>query len=292
MASSGVDRDAIADRQRGDEADARHGRRGTLNLSGMAPGRNRSTRSASEWLIGPGNTPSKKRRKEPAKPEKWVPSGEKPSSTGSRSKEKTKGKASGKVRATGSGAITASGSGNAWLSVPEPSAPRRDSTNGDKPSGRPQTRKGRADGARTRGALASRLRRAQNELKSYEDLSANLSMRTEKLEAELRAEREQRLAQVAELEAELAEVDRGKRSPKRRSSSPAHRRSRAKLDLNTASFEQLRGLGLSVTQSARLIAYRDVNDGFDSLDELDKIPGLPKETRGRLKTRLKLSPRR
>jgi DNA uptake protein ComE-like DNA-binding protein len=32
-----------------------------------------------------------------------------------------------------------------------------------------------------------------------------------------------------------------------------------------------------------VIAYRDTRGGFDSLDELDDIPGLPKETRGTLK---------
>ena len=63
----------------------------------------------------------------------------------------------------------------------------------------------------------------------------------------------------------------------------------AKVDLNAAKFEELRELGLSVTQSARLIAYRDVRGGYDSLDELDEIPGLSAETRGDLRARLKLS---
>ena len=145
---------------------------------------------------------------------------------------------------------------------------------------------------RDRRTLASQLRRAQNEVESYESLSADLATQTKKLEAELRAEREQRVAQVAELEAELAQTERAKRSGKHGARKSPVKRSRGKLDLNAATFEQLRGLGLSVTQSARLVAHRDVNEGFGSLDELDNIPGLPRETLSRLKTQLKVSRRR
>ena len=45
------------------------------------------------------------------------------------------------------------------------------------------------------------------------------------------------------------------------------------LDLNRAAFEDLRGLGLSVTQSKRVLAYRDERGGFRSVDELDQLPG-------------------
>ncbi len=62
----------------------------------------------------------------------------------------------------------------------------------------------------------------------------------------------------------------------------------AKLDLNAATFEELRDLGLSVTLSARLIAYRDVRDGYESLDELNGIPGLSKETLGEIREQLKV----
>ena len=65
-------------------------------------------------------------------------------------------------------------------------------------------------------------------------------------------------------------------------------RRNGKLDLNEASFEELRELGLSVTQSARLIAYRDVRGGYESLDEIDDVPGLSEKTRDELKDRLKL----
>ena len=61
-----------------------------------------------------------------------------------------------------------------------------------------------------------------------------------------------------------------------------------KLDLNSATFEELRDLGLSVTLSARLIAYRDVRGGFESLDELNGIPGFAKETLAAIREQLKL----
>jgi competence protein ComEA len=69
---------------------------------------------------------------------------------------------------------------------------------------------------------------------------------------------------------------------------PAASRADGTLNVNEATFEELRGLGLSVTQSARLIAYRDVRGGFKSLDELDDIPGLPEATKKDLRDQLNL----
>jgi DNA uptake protein ComE-like DNA-binding protein len=61
---------------------------------------------------------------------------------------------------------------------------------------------------------------------------------------------------------------------------------KGKLDVNALSVEECRALGLSVTQSARLIALRDVNDGFSEIDELDRVVGFPEELRRTLKRRL------
>ena len=47
------------------------------------------------------------------------------------------------------------------------------------------------------------------------------------------------------------------------------------LNLNEATYEQLRERSLSVTQTGRVLAYRDRLGGFTSLDELDSIPGFP-----------------
>jgi DNA uptake protein ComE-like DNA-binding protein len=71
--------------------------------------------------------------------------------------------------------------------------------------------------------------------------------------------------------------------------SRSQRRKVEKLNLNEATFEDLRALGLSVTQSARLVAYRNVREGYKSLDELDEIPGLSRKTRAELRAQLKLS---
>ena len=72
---------------------------------------------------------------------------------------------------------------------------------------------------------------------------------------------------------------------------PSKPRSRGKdsgIDVNEATFEQLRGLGLSVTQATRMIAYRERKDGFGSLDDLDTVPGIPKDLLGALKEKLTL----
>jgi helix-hairpin-helix protein len=58
------------------------------------------------------------------------------------------------------------------------------------------------------------------------------------------------------------------------------------LDLNQASFEQLRSLDLSRTQSHRVLAYRKRLRGFESIEQLDDVPGFPKRIRDQLKHRL------
>jgi DNA uptake protein ComE-like DNA-binding protein len=57
------------------------------------------------------------------------------------------------------------------------------------------------------------------------------------------------------------------------------------IELNDVSFEQLRGHGLSVTQATRLLAHRERVGRFQSIDELDEIPGLPREFAEDLKRR-------
>ena len=58
--------------------------------------------------------------------------------------------------------------------------------------------------------------------------------------------------------------------------------------INDASYEQLRQLGLSVTQTGRVLAYRERVGGFSSLDDLDQIPGFPGGFLAELKTKLEL----
>jgi DNA uptake protein ComE-like DNA-binding protein len=54
-------------------------------------------------------------------------------------------------------------------------------------------------------------------------------------------------------------------------------------NINSLSFEQLRELGLSVNQAARLISERDRRGGFRSLDELDELHGFPEQLLDALK---------
>jgi hypothetical protein len=56
-----------------------------------------------------------------------------------------------------------------------------------------------------------------------------------------------------------------------------------RLNLNQASFADLRALNLSGTQSRRLLAYRQRIGGYQSIDQLDDIPGFPSAVRERLK---------
>jgi hypothetical protein len=60
---------------------------------------------------------------------------------------------------------------------------------------------------------------------------------------------------------------------------------KARLDINSATFEQLWALKLTQTQCARLIARRDDGGGFSSLDELDELPGFPERVLAELKRR-------
>ena len=60
------------------------------------------------------------------------------------------------------------------------------------------------------------------------------------------------------------------------------------VDLNAASYDDLRRLDLTITQAKRVIAYRERSGGFSSLDQLDDLPGFPDEVRAELKRRVRL----
>lgn len=74
--------------------------------------------------------------------------------------------------------------------------------------------------------------------------------------------------------------------PESSPSSPAE--GAAAIDLNRASYEQLRGLGLSVTQTGRLLAHRERVGGFSSAKELDGIPGFPQSFFDEFKDRIRV----
>jgi competence protein ComEA len=58
------------------------------------------------------------------------------------------------------------------------------------------------------------------------------------------------------------------------------------LNLNDATFEQLRDVGLSVTQTGRVLAHRERSGRFGSVDELEGIPGFPRDFLEQIKSRL------
>jgi competence ComEA-like helix-hairpin-helix protein len=66
------------------------------------------------------------------------------------------------------------------------------------------------------------------------------------------------------------------------------RRSGPAVDVNKATFEEFRELGMSVTQATRLIAYRERLDGFDSVEDIETVPGIPKALFAEIKDQLTL----
>jgi DNA uptake protein ComE-like DNA-binding protein len=60
------------------------------------------------------------------------------------------------------------------------------------------------------------------------------------------------------------------------------------VNLSDASFEDLRSLGMSVTQAKRVLDYRDRLGGFDSIDDLDFVPGFPKSFLDQVKANVTL----
>jgi len=80
--------------------------------------------------------------------------------------------------------------------------------------------------------------------------------------------------------------DRGTKGRGGSTSSTRKRPKKGKPALNDVSFEQLRALGLSITHSAKFVATRDARGGFDSLDDLNKLDGIPESLREKLRTEL------
>jgi polysaccharide biosynthesis transport protein len=67
------------------------------------------------------------------------------------------------------------------------------------------------------------------------------------------------------------------------------RTSEALALLNGASAEDLEACGLSSSQAIRVLAHREKRGGFDSVDELDAVPGLPPDSVARVRSRLTYS---
>jgi competence ComEA-like helix-hairpin-helix protein len=59
-----------------------------------------------------------------------------------------------------------------------------------------------------------------------------------------------------------------------------------RIDLNSATFEDLRDVGFSVTQATRVITYRERQSGFSSLDDLADVQGMPRTFLSEIKDKL------
>ena len=59
------------------------------------------------------------------------------------------------------------------------------------------------------------------------------------------------------------------------------------MNLNEASYEDLRGLGLSVTQTGRILALREGSGSFSSFADLETIPGFDDEFVAGLRDRVR-----
>jgi DNA uptake protein ComE-like DNA-binding protein len=109
-------------------------------------------------------------------------------------------------------------------------------------------------------------------------------------EAEEPKELEQPVAESEEPEEPVAQSAQPPAEPPPDFSSPNWVRPSSaaedKINLNQATYDELRGLKLSVTQTGRVLAYRERVGGFKSLDELDSIIGFPHAVLIELKRKL------
>jgi competence ComEA-like helix-hairpin-helix protein len=122
---------------------------------------------------------------------------------------------------------------------------------------------------------------AAKEQAAAEEAAAEAKAAVEREAAERKAE-EQRKKDEEEKEAAGKKETQAKRASKATRS----RRRGGLLDLNKATFEQLREVGLSVTQATRVIAYRERKEGFASVDDLETVPGIPKKLLNEIRDQL------
>jgi competence protein ComEA len=120
------------------------------------------------------------------------------------------------------------------------------------------------------GAEVQRLRRELGEAEKRAQAERSRAERAEREVAGLR-QRAEKMKRAAAQAAAVANPDQGQED------------AAGRVDLNSASFEQLRAIGLSVTQAARLIGQREQHGGFASVDDVDGIVGIPRDVKQTLK---------
>jgi DNA uptake protein ComE-like DNA-binding protein len=169
------------------------------------------------------------------------------------------------------------GSGRArsseWLALPEP---------GESPKS--SVRKTQAERTRDKRRLAAKLKKAEQALEDREREIETLRARVAELEAQ-QAEKPATKAKPRPA-AKPRAAAKPRPAPKEKPQAKAPKRGNGKRSgagINELTFEELREHGLSVTQSARLIATRDIRGGLESVDDLEKVPGFSKSTVAELK---------
>ncbi len=96
-------------------------------------------------------------------------------------------------------------------------------------------------------------------------------------------------ARVQEIQARLEQFERAARQANERviaATSGGKQDESGRFELNTVTVEGLRRLGLSVTQAARLVRYREARGGFRTPAEIEDVPGLPHDLRADLTSRV------
>jgi DNA uptake protein ComE-like DNA-binding protein len=214
-----------------------------------------------------GKMPRRTQDSKRATRDTWVPSGMKSAGVPSVPPERPK----------------SSGDTDEWLPIQRPPATRRktaqnghagieNGSNGasfeeaeTEPRQAPKRHKLPKRGTPRERWLITRLRRSQRRVKEQQEEIEQLEKRVDELQAAVSPRPKREPAPE-------------KAPPKRSKRAATTRPGNGALDLNRASFEDLRDLGLSVTQSARLVAYRDTGHSFGSVSEVEELPGFGQAT--------------
>jgi DNA uptake protein ComE-like DNA-binding protein len=128
------------------------------------------------------------------------------------------------------------------------------------------------------------LRLAQARAREAEDRALSAEERAEAAEREL-AQTRKRVMDLKRAAARAAAAQHPASAPQTSPPEPAETPGREvpRGGLNALSFEALRAMGLSLNQAARVVGFRDQLGGFRSIDDVDAVPGLPRELKQRLK---------
>ena len=142
---------------------------------------------------------------------------------------------------------------------------------------------------------------AQSEQEAHSDLERERELRFQAVEERL-GEVNDLASGVTERRARAKDADRpegtGSEAPEEVEPAEAEAEStsagngepdaQGRLSIATATLDELRTLGMSGVQARRVINFREHSEGFESLDQLDRMPGFSEALLAHLKDRLTL----